>query len=151
MVWKIHIAAKSVSTGVSIKWLDGLYFWHNWKFCLHILHIFVLCSVSQSCPTLRNNPLDCSPLGSSVHGIPQTRILEWVAISSSRGSSRPRDWTLMSCVSCIGRQILYHWATGEAPYLSLLPPLAQICAGEEVHSIYITLHFVHSVAPFYSC
>ena len=40
---------------------------------------------------------------------------------------------------------------GKPPYLSLLPPLAQICAGEEVHSIYITLHFVHSVAPFYSC
>ena len=48
----------------------------------------------------------------SVHRILQARILEWVAISFSRGSSRPRDRT---CISCIGRQILYHWATWEAP------------------------------------
>ena len=45
---------------------------------------------------------------SSVHGILQARILEWVAISFSRGSSQLRDWTHISCVSCIGRQILYH-------------------------------------------
>ena len=65
---------------------------------------------AQSCPTLCD-PVDCSPPGSSVHRIPQTRILEWVAISVSRESSRTRDWT---CVSCIGRWILYHWATSEA-------------------------------------
>ena len=68
------------------------------------------CSVAQSCPTLCN-PIDCSPPGSSVHGIVLARILEWVAISSSRGSSWPRDWTH---VSCNGRWILYHWATWEA-------------------------------------
>ena len=51
------------------------------------------------------------PLGSSVHGIFQARILEWVAIAFSRGSSQPRDWTW---VSCIGRWLLYHWAIGEA-------------------------------------
>ena len=45
--------------------------------------------------------LDSSPPGSSVHGIFQARILEWVAISSSRGSSRPRDGTHVSCVSCM--------------------------------------------------
>ena len=61
------------------------------------------------------NPMDCSTPGSSVPGIFQARILEWVAISSSRGSSSPRDWTRVSCGSCIGRQILYHWATWEAP------------------------------------
>ena len=48
--------------------------------------------VAQSCLTLRN-PMDCSPPGSSVHGILQARILEWVAISSSRGSSPPSDRT----------------------------------------------------------
>ena len=48
--------------------------------------------------------LDCSPAGSSVYGIAQARILEWVAISSSRGTSQPRDQTR---VSCIGRWILY--------------------------------------------
>ena len=43
------------------------------------------------------NPMDCSSPGSSVHGILQARILEWVAISSSRGSSQPKDWTCISC------------------------------------------------------
>ena len=57
-----------------------------------------------SCLTLCN-PMDCSPLGSSVHGILQVRILEQVAVSFSRGSSRPRDQTH---ISCIGRQVLYH-------------------------------------------
>ena len=55
--------------------------------------------------------MDCSPPDSSVHGIFQVRILEWIAISSSRGSSWPRDWIH---VSCIGREFLYHWATWEA-------------------------------------
>ena len=58
--------------------------------------------------------MDCSPPGFSVHVILQARVVEWVAISSSRGSSRPRDQTCISCVSCTGRQILYHWATREA-------------------------------------
>ena len=72
------------------------------------MHAF---SVAQLCPTLCN-PMDCSPPGSSVYGIFQARKLEWVAISFSRGSFQSRDWT---CISCIGRRILYHWATWEAP------------------------------------
>ena len=52
--------------------------------------------------------MDYNPPGSSVHGILQTRILEWVAISFSRGSSQPRDRSRASNVSCIGRQVLYH-------------------------------------------
>ena len=52
----------------------------------------VLCLVAQSCLTLCD-PMNCSPPGSSVHGILQARILEWVAISSSRGSFRAKDWT----------------------------------------------------------
>ena len=47
------------------------------------------------------DPIDCSLPGSSVHGIFQARILKWVAISSSRGSSQPRDQTHVSCISCI--------------------------------------------------
>ena len=66
--------------------------------------------VAQSCLTLCD-PMDCRLPGSSVHGILQARILEWVAISSSRGYSQPRDETHVSCVSCMGRQILYHWVT----------------------------------------
>ena len=53
------------------------------------------------------HPMDCSPPGSSAHGILQARILEWVAMSSSRGSSWPRDWTHMPYISCTGRQVLY--------------------------------------------
>ena len=52
--------------------------------------------------------MDCGPLGSSVHGISQARILEWIAVPSSRGSSSPRDRTF---ISCTGRWILYHCAT----------------------------------------
>ena len=52
------------------------------------------------------------PPGSIAHWIFQARILEWIAISFSR-SSRPRDRTCISCVSCIGRWTLYHWATRE--------------------------------------
>ena len=69
--------------------------------------------LSQSCPTLCD-PMDCSPLGSSVCGILQARVLEWAAISFSRGSSQPRVWTLVSYVSCIGRWILYPWDIGKA-------------------------------------
>ena len=58
------------------------------------------------------DPMDCSPPGSSVHGVSQARRLEWVSISFSRASSWPRDWTW---VSCIGRWILYHQATWEPP------------------------------------
>ena len=61
-----------------------------------------------SCPTL-SDPADCSPPGPSVHGILQARILEWVAISFSRGSSCPSDGTCVSSFSCVGRRVLHHW------------------------------------------
>ena len=65
--------------------------------------------VAQSCPTLCD-PMNCSLPGSSVHGIFQTRVLEWVAISFSRRSSQPRDWTQISCI--VGRCFTI-WATRE--------------------------------------
>ena len=61
------------------------------------------CLLAQLCPILWD-PLDCSPPGSSIHGISQASILESVAIPFSWGSSQPRDWTR---VFCIGRQIFY--------------------------------------------
>ena len=73
---------------------------------------YVCIRVIQSWPPLCN-PKDCSPPGSSVHGILQPKILEWVVISFSRDSSPPRDWTRISHSSWIGRQILYHWANWE--------------------------------------
>ena len=62
------------------------------------------------------NPMDCSLPGFSIHEIFPAGILEWVAISSSRGSSQPRDWTW---ASCIGKLNLYHWAPWEAPYSNI--------------------------------
>ena len=68
--------------------------------------------VTQSCPTLCD-PIDCSLPGSSVHGIFQARVLEWIAISFSRGSSQPRDWTQVSCI--VDRRFTV-WATREEIY-----------------------------------
>ena len=66
---------------------------------IHILKIYMVYSeVGQSCPTLCD-PVDCSPPGSSVHGILQARILEWVTISLSRGSSQPKDRTQVSLIA----------------------------------------------------
>ena len=75
-----------------------------------------LSEVAQSCPTLWD-PMDYSLPGSSVHGILQARVLEWVAISFSRRSSRPRDWTQ---VSCIAGRCFTVWATREACWVSAL-------------------------------
>ena len=58
--------------------------------------------------------MDCSPPGSPVHEISQARILEWVVVSFSQGSPQPRNLTQVSCVSCTGRQTLYHCTTWES-------------------------------------
>ena len=71
----------------------------------------MLCFIAQSCPTVCN-PTDCSPPGSSVHRILQARILEWVAMSSSRRASQPRDQTQISCI--VGRFFTI-WTTREVP------------------------------------
>ena len=71
-----------------------------------ISHICI-CLVAHLCLTFCSS-MDCSPPGSSIHGISQARILEWVAILYSRGSSWPRYRTRVSCVSGIGRQIIHH-------------------------------------------
>ena len=90
------------------------------------------CLVIKSCPTLCN-PMDCSPPDSSVHGISQGRILEWVTISYSRDSSRTRDQTH---ISYVGRRILYHWATKETPWLwmheqnLMTPKEDQVCSSD---------------------
>ena len=71
------------------------------------------CVHAQSCPTLCDS-MDWSPPGSTVHGIFLARMLEWVNISFSRGSSGLRDWTHTFCICYVGRQILYHCATWKA-------------------------------------
>ena len=108
-----------------------LFLWHPWTFLL--LHsilshdyskiyvsIFSLQTINKitfellcmraSCFSLCN-PMDCSQPGSSVHGILQARVLEWVTIPISRGYSWPRDWTQVSCL--VGRFFTI-WATREA-------------------------------------
>ena len=75
-----------------------------------------MCSVAQSCPTLCD-PIDCSPLGSYVHGIFQAMILEWVAISFSGESSQHREQT------CISLHLL-HWQAGSLPLMSPGKPIA---------------------------
>ena len=64
------------------------------------------------------NPMDCSPLGSLVHEILQARILEWVAMPSSRGFSQLRDWTHepMSFATPVLKVDFYQWATREAQW-----------------------------------
>ena len=84
----------------------------NIPFLYKLLIFTWLCVHAQSCLTLCD-PTDCSPPGSSVYGISKARILEWVAISSSTGSSQPRDQTR---ISCIGRQILYRWSPQGSPF-----------------------------------
>ena len=91
--------------------------WHNYVTSFpHPVKFLIseseVCSLTQSCLTLCD-PMDCSLPGSSVHGIFQARILEWVATSFSRESSQPRDRTWVTCVSCIGRWI---WDTSTDIY-----------------------------------
>ena len=111
--------------------------------------------VAQSCPILCD-PMDCSPPDSSVHGILQTRIQEQVAIFSPRGSSRPKDQTHVSYVSCIGRWVLYHCTTLEASVqfssvaqscLTLCNPMNRSTPGLPVHHqlLEFTQTHVHQV------
>ena len=74
--------------------------WMSQKLLALSLCLFLrdMCLVAKSCPTLWDT-MDCRPPGSSVHGSSQARIMEWVAISFSRGSSQPRDQTPVSCIA----------------------------------------------------
>ena len=95
--------------------------------------------VTQSCLTLWDCR-DWGPPGSSVLGILQARILEWVAIFFSRGSSWPRDWTR---VSCIAGRLFTIWTTRESEsevaqlYLTLWDPLDCSLPGSSVHGIFL--------------
>ena len=83
--------------------LSSLVSWKNLESMDYLLQVYSLCvhaKLLQSSLTLFD-PMDCSPPGSSVHGILQARILEWVAMPSSRGSSQPRNQNFISCDSCI--------------------------------------------------
>ena len=93
--------------------------WTNSVLCVYVSGCMCVHAgaVAQLYLTLCN-PMDYGLPGSSVHGIFQARILEWVPFSPSRGSSQPRDQTHISCSSCIDRRILYHSSTWEVLVLS---------------------------------
>ena len=86
------------------------------NFCVSLFLILLGACVPakslQSCPILCD-PMNCSLPGSSVHGILQVRLLEWVAMPSSRGSSWPRDQTQISCSCCIAGRFFTVWATNK--------------------------------------
>ena len=103
---------------------------------------------------LIHGPMDFRPPGSSAHRIFQTRILEWVAISSSRKSSQPRDLTCVPCVCCIGRWILYHQHQQGISYMytyipSFLDFLPQVITEHQLQfsvlysSFSLAMYFMH--------
>ena len=106
----------------AMKWKDICY----WMTCCYHLSVEILCFPLQTNAFKRNSfffffekwcVYSVVSESSWYHGqrrIFLSRILEWVAVSSSRGSSRSRDRTQVSCISGIGKQILYHWVTWEA-------------------------------------
>ena len=101
-------ALLDVRHGIGIASPSSYSFWFFWMivalqccvcFCSTakgISYMYTCAQLLQLCPPLCD-PMDCSPSGSSVHGILQASILEWVALPSSRGSSQPRDRTCISC------------------------------------------------------
>ena len=99
--WKVWILWDVNSVSINLLWKVSE---QGHRQILRSMHGCML--LLKSCPTLCN-PVDQSPPGSSVHGILQARILAWVAMPSSRGSSRPRDRTRVSSVSRTGRWVLH--------------------------------------------
>ena len=136
---------------VAISFSRGSSGTREWNCLLHcrwILYCWAITPVqsekwkwSHSIMSDSLRPVDCSPPGSSVHEILQARILDWVAISFSRGSSRPRDWTQVSLIA--GRRFNL-WATREAlfflPVFSPLSILSTYCNNNK------SLPVCHSIA-----
>ena len=100
-------SSKIAASCILLPYFSQPWFWISKLVNKMFMSVWVCVKLLQACLTLRD-PMDCSPPGSSVHRILQARVLEWVAISSSRKSSQPRDRTHVSCISCIDRKVLYH-------------------------------------------
>ena len=104
VIWGLGVSAPTPKP-------QGLISGQEWRFHKWFVMTLTLTLKSLSCVRLCD-PMDCSLPGSSVHGIFQARVLEWVAISFSRRSSQPRDQTQVSCI--VGRCFTV-WATREVP------------------------------------
>ena len=109
-LFMIQLSHPYVTTGKTIALTRGTFVGKVLSLLFTMLSRFVMCVWAksfQSCPTLCD-PMDYSPPVSSVHGILQARILDWVAMPSSKRSSRPRDQTHVFYISCTGRRVLYY-------------------------------------------
>ena len=88
--------------------------------------------------------LDCSPPGSSVHGIPQTKILGWVAIFFSRGSSQLRDQTCVSCISCIAGRFFTSELSGQHNQCVFTVMLVSVVTRDQVfYYDWKNIHYSH--------
>ena len=113
LICKVESETQIQRTNVDIK--EGNGEWDEFgRWGITYIHYWCMCVCAQSLNFVWPcNPMDCSPADPSVHRILSARILEWVAISSSKGLSWPRDRTH---TSCIDRQILYYCTSWEAPH-----------------------------------
>ena len=110
--------------GLKTNLYSSVIYVRYWEVMCHNVYACIHAQSLQSCLTFCD-PMECSPPGASVHGISQARILDWVAISFSRGSSQLRDQTQVSYIACIVCGSFTHWATWEVH-----------------HNVYITLDFI---------
>ena len=101
--WTAKACDQSSDPSLTTYWL-----WYLDSLLISLHFCFVVIFYLLNCVWPSVTPMDCSPPGPSAHGVFQARILEWGAISYSRGSSQLRDQTHLSCVSWIGGQVLYH-------------------------------------------
>ena len=118
--WPKYVASASVLSMNIQHWFPlGLKNWFPSLSYILLKHMLSKVSLLNTCVSDERllscfswvrlcNPMDCSPPGSSVHGIPQAKMLEWLGMSSSKGSSKVRDQTSSSYISCIGRCVLYY-------------------------------------------
>ena len=126
--WPLHAFDYDTYTNFSMDSRNDLINFENIDILMHLLYTrqcIRWCesqSVSWSVGPTPCHPMNCSLPGSSVHGILQARILQWVAISFSRGSSQIKDWTGISCVSCIAGWFFTCWAIGKPTSAKTLFP-----------------------------
>ena len=118
--WPKYVASASVLSMNIQHWFPlGLKNWFPSLSYILLKHMLSKVSLLNTCVSGEHllscfswvrlcNPMDCSPPGFSVHGIPQTKMLEWLGMSSSKGPSKVRDQTSSSYISCIGRCVLYY-------------------------------------------
>ena len=118
---KVPVWSSKISSDIIFSWKKSPWWRAPCSYSI-LSYVYSCCTYVVRAPSLQLwltlwDPMDCSLPGSPVHGISQARILQWVVISFSRGSSRPRDWTHVSCVSCTEGRFFYLWVPGEAQHL----------------------------------